>query len=103
MPNKMHSPRPFIPIVGETSIEGSPGSASNAQYKHNTCNCGRTDGKCSCGNIEEMQSVYVYTIGRIECRFPRLSVEKEFAQVTGRSDTAGLTDRQAFHSVLSQK
>jgi hypothetical protein len=28
-------------------------------------------------------------------------VEKEFAQATGRSDTAGLTDRQALHSVLS--
>jgi hypothetical protein len=26
---------------------------------------------------------YVYTIGRIEPRFPRLSVEKELAQVTG--------------------
>jgi hypothetical protein len=39
---------------------------------------------------------YVYAIGRIEARFPRLSVEKEFAQVTGRADTAGLSDRQAL-------
>jgi hypothetical protein len=38
---------------------------------------------------------YVYAIGRIEPRFPLLSVEKEFAQVTGRAETAGLTDRQA--------
>jgi hypothetical protein len=45
---------------------------------------------------------YVYAIGRIEPRFPRLSVEKEFAQVVGRDKTSGLTDRQALHSVLSK-
>lgn len=46
---------------------------------------------------------YVYAIGRIEPRFPRLSVEKEFAQVTGRDHTAGQTDRQVLHSVLSKR
>src|SRR5262245_57623256 len=46
---------------------------------------------------------YVYAIGRICARFPRASVEKEFAQATGRSDTAGLTDRQALQKVLTQK
>ncbi len=45
---------------------------------------------------------YVYAIGRIEPRFPRTSVEKEFAQAVGRDKTAGLTDRQALHSVLSR-
>jgi len=35
---------------------------------------------------------YVYAIGRIEPRFPRLSVEKELAQVTGRTETAGLSE-----------
>ena len=45
---------------------------------------------------------YVYAIGRIEPRFPRPSVEKEFAQATGRAETAGLTDRQAFQAVLSK-
>ena len=43
---------------------------------------------------------YVYAIGRIEPRFPSLGLEKEFVQATGRSDTAGLTDRQATHAVL---
>lgn len=47
-------------------------------------------------------SPYVYAIGRIEARFPRLSVEKEFAQVSGRSDSAGLTDAQLLQSVLSE-
>jgi hypothetical protein len=30
-------------------------------------------------------------------------VEKEFAQVSGRTDTAGLTDRQVLHAILSQR
>src|SRR5512147_1285967 len=46
---------------------------------------------------------YVYALGRIEPRFPSLSIEKEFAQATGRAETAGLTDRQALHSVLSER
>ncbi len=45
---------------------------------------------------------YVYAIGRVEPRFPRVSVEKEFAQATGRAGTAGLTDRQVLHAVLSK-
>jgi len=47
-------------------------------------------------------SAYVYALGRIEPRFSRLSVEKEYAQATGRAGTAGLTDRQAVQRVLSQ-
>jgi PatG C-terminal len=46
---------------------------------------------------------YVYTLGRVEPRFPSPAVEKEFAQATGRAETAGLTDRQALHTVLSQR
>lgn len=46
---------------------------------------------------------FVYAIGRIEPRFPRPSVEKEFAQATGRAETAGLTDRQTVQKVLSQR
>jgi hypothetical protein len=47
-------------------------------------------------------SAYVYALGRIEPRFPRLSIEKEYAQATSRAETAGLTDRQALQTVLSQ-
>jgi PatG Domain len=46
---------------------------------------------------------YVYALGRVEPRFPRLAVEKEFAQATGRAETTGLTDRQALYTVLSQR
>lgn len=45
---------------------------------------------------------FVYAIGNIEIRFPSLGVEKEFVQATGRADTAGLTDQQALHSVLTR-
>src|SRR5712691_4148469 len=48
-------------------------------------------------------SSYVYALGRVVSRFPSLAVEKEFAQATGRAETAGLTDRQAIQSVLSQR
>jgi hypothetical protein len=46
---------------------------------------------------------YIYALGRVEPRFPSLAVEKEFAQATGRAETAGLTDRQALQSVLSER
>ncbi len=46
---------------------------------------------------------FVYALGRVEPRFPSLAVEKEFAQTVGRAETAGLTDRQALQSVLSQR
>jgi hypothetical protein len=49
-----------------------------------------------------MPPSYVYALGRIEPRFPRLSVEKEFAQATGRADTVNLTDRQVLQRVLQQ-
>jgi hypothetical protein len=45
----------------------------------------------------------VYALGRVEARFPTLALEKEFAQATGRAATAGLTDRQAVQSVLSER
>ena len=54
------------------------------------------------GATASMPGSYVYTIGRIEARFPRLSVEKEFAQATGRAETASQTDQQAFYNVLSK-
>lgn len=49
-----------------------------------------------------MPASYVYALGRIEPRFPRLSVEKEFAQATGRAETVNLTDRQALQRVLQE-
>jgi hypothetical protein len=44
----------------------------------------------------------VYAIGRIAPRYPSPAVEKEMAQATGRTDVAGLTDRQTLHAVLAK-
>lgn len=44
---------------------------------------------------------FVYALGQIKPRFPSLAVEKEFAQVTGRAELAGLTDHEALRAVLS--
>lgn len=47
---------------------------------------------------------FVYAIGHIEGpRFPNLAVEKEYAQAAARTDTAGKTDQQTFHAVLSKR
>jgi PatG Domain len=68
-----------------------------------------TPGCPTCGAVVGAQdggtasSSYVYALGQIETRFPRLSVEKEVAQATGRAETAGQTDQQAFHEVLSRR
>jgi hypothetical protein len=57
----------------------------------------------TCGsNGAAMPASYVYALGQIEPRFRRLSVEKEFAQATGRAETVNLTDRQALRLVLEQ-
>ncbi|MGH9445645.1 MAG: hypothetical protein ACRD3O_07965 [Terriglobia bacterium] len=62
-----------------------------------------TCGSAPAANGQTAAHNYIYAIGRIEPRFPRPSVEKEFAQATGRAETAGLTDRQAVQKVLSQR
>jgi hypothetical protein len=46
---------------------------------------------------------FVYAVGRVEPRYPRLDVEKEFAQVAGRDGAIGLTDQQALHSLLRER
>jgi hypothetical protein len=39
----------------------------------------------------------------VEARFPRVSVEKEFAQAAGRVETTGQTDSEMVHAVLAQR
>lgn len=61
-------------------------------------------GSCAtCEGGPNEKPAHIYAIGRVEARFPSLAVEKEFAQATGRSDTAGKTDQQTFHAVLSKR
>lgn len=46
---------------------------------------------------------FVYAIGSVAPQFPSLAVEKEFVQATGRTDTAGRTDREVLQSVLADR
>lgn len=65
--------------------------------------CGCTAGADSGNNGSKMPPSYIYAIGRIEARFPNLAAEKEFAQAVGRAETAGKTNQQTFHTVLSKR
>src|SRR5262245_7107628 len=88
--------------------EGSPGQNNVAVLTPAQGNAeeaeSHSEKSCpSCtGGAAAMTLSHTYAIGRIEARFPRLSVEKEFAQATGRAETAGQTDQQAFYKMLSK-
>ena len=83
-----------------TSPEVRRGTTIGAQAGDGTGGCGGAAG--SSPNGTGMVS-YVYAIGRVEARFPNIAAEKEFAQATGRTQTAGKTDQQTFHTVLSKR
>ena len=62
----------------------------------------RADSTCqNCGTYTE--DSFVYSIGKIGFRFPTLSVEKEFQQIVGRTESRDLTDQQLYFNVLSDK
>lgn len=84
------------------SVGTSPTSRSATPFSPQACaNCDGAAGIDT--NDPEAAASYIYALGRVEARFPRPSVEKEFAQATGRAGTNGQTDREAFHAVLSQR
>lgn len=88
---------PQMPSAIASSSENFSRNTSIPQSGGETC--------ATCGGAKASQSLpsYVYALGKIEWRFPKQSVEKEFAQVTGRMDTAGQTDQEAIHTVLCQR
>jgi PatG Domain len=55
----------------------------------------------TCGGAS-MPTSYVYAIGRFKAYCPFLWVEKQIAQASGRTETAGQTDQQVFYNVLSR-
>jgi len=46
---------------------------------------------------------YVYALGRIEARFPSLSVEKEYAQAIARNSNSGRTDSRTLQETLADR
>jgi len=79
--------------VGTSELPVNPPSADGSQGECPTS--GGTGGSAT--------PSYIYVLGQIQARFPQLSVEKEFAQASGRSNTEGLTDPQALNRVLSHR
>jgi hypothetical protein len=96
--------------VGDTPVIASPIPSviapSSENFSRRTLtpqSGGETCTTCGGATAAKSPPAYVYALGRIEWRFPKQSVEKEFAQATGRTETAGQTDREAIHTVLSQR
>ena len=90
--NPSSGPPSTIAVPPSAPSSGSPGTKS-------------TPASCSscAGGMAAGPPSYVYALGRIQVRFPNLAVEKEFVQSAGRTDTAGKTDQQTFHAVLSKR
>jgi len=89
---------------------GVPGSIPARRVHNGTTVAPQGSGAtCGCEEAPELNpngtavASYVYAIGRVEGRFPNLAAEKEFAQATGRTETAGKTDQQTLHAVLSKR
>ena len=101
---------PNQPVPASIAANDMPPSARWPEVRADNAIAPQTgDAACGCGPATELgpnggaTMSYVYAIGRVEARFPNLAAEKEFAQATGRAETAGKTDQQAFHAVLSRR
>ena len=90
-----------MPIEGsELTSSRIPGETANLTGSGTSCT------SCAAASTRNSQipaSPYVYAIGAIEPRFPRVSVERELAQAVGRADATNLTDRQALREVLQAR
>lgn len=91
--------------VGGLDRSFNVGGARGVVIPQQQCaNCqGSSGSQLNEGQATASSPDYVFALGRVEARFPSLALEKEFAQVTGRSSTAGLTDGQALQSVLTDR
>ena len=86
------------------TVAPSPDYHRSTMIEPQTCgSCGGAAPTAGSGASASSKPQFVYAIGRIEVRFPNLAAEKEFAQATGRSDTAGKTDQQTLLEVLSKR
>jgi hypothetical protein len=86
-------------------VTNGPSGAALPEGRANTVLSSQIEGGEAGANPDggRTSASYVFALGRVEPRFPSLSLEKEFAQATGRAQTAGLTDRQVTQAVLAQR
>ncbi len=106
---ELNEQSPNQPGAGGAAPAGEPPAHNHherprpAQVSPATCaTCGAAVAAEYNGNGVAAPS-YVFAIGRVEVRFPTLAVEKEFLQATGRVNTKGLTDREAFRAVITDR
>ena len=87
------------------SIESAERNAEQILDRNQVAYASNADLKTSMGIAQEPSDRpnYIYAIGEVEPRFPDLSVEREFAQVAGRRDTQGLSDRMTLRAVFSDR
>jgi hypothetical protein len=97
--NEVNEPRANQAVIGHDASAITPSQENVAMPPP----AGQSSCPTCTGGAASMPVSYVYALGRIEARFPRLSVEKEFVQVAGRSETAGKTGQQVFHTILSKR
>jgi hypothetical protein len=107
-----HAERTEPSMGADWGGEGMASSASSSPERSTGTSITPQAGCATCGGsgagatpsaYEAPAISYVYAIGRVEARFPNLATEKEFVQATGRTGTAGMTDQQTFHAVLSRR
>jgi hypothetical protein len=95
------------PVQENDALTASPyagaGTSTPITQQAGCPSCGGQGGPADMSPNAAGVPAYVYTIGRVEARFPNLASEKEFAQATGRTETAGKTDQRTFHDVLSKR
>jgi hypothetical protein len=102
-PNDTTSDATPGPSAAGPPSQGPMDGLALAQDATGTCStCGGATSVDLSGDVVATPS-HIYALGQIEPRFPSLAVEKEFAQATGHAEAAGLTDRQALQSVLSDR
>jgi PatG C-terminal len=95
-----------IPSTGDNALTitaTAPKAAADVLTPQACATCGTAPATNGTATATPTAPSFIYAIGKIEPRFPRPDVEKEFAQAVGRAETVGLSDRQAAQDVLSQR
>lgn len=92
-----------ISIREEENLELQNGiNQQNVFNKNNIQLSNNPEESCpTCSTKSSKPTQYIFSIGRIQPRFPSISIEKEFSQATSKKDTSGLSDNQTFHDILN--
>ncbi len=87
-------------VIAQTS-ETKEGTTSSKETPCAKTGCGGT----KLNGTGVARPAFVYAMGRVNARFPSMSIEKEFMQATARAGKklTGLTDSEALHLILKER